>query len=220
VPPDAAVSTSVPELCVQAPAVPRRLDVDVIAKLAVSVCEPVSPVIVTVEPFARFTFAVSVTVSVLVAPDTGLLCLIVLTLNTGTTTKRGSAPLATPYSAVAGFVMAAWAMEPTLFASAAATLTAGDGCPSAVFVKLKVTIHSVPDTVPPDAAVSTSVPEPSQAPAVPRRLDVDVTGKDGEFTVCEPISPVIVTVEPFARFTFALSVTVSVLVAFDTGVLC
>ena len=143
--------------------------------------------------------AVSVTVSVLVAFDTGVICWIVLTLNSGTTTKRGSVPLATPYSAVAGFFMAAWAIEPTLFASAAATLTAGDACPTVVFVKLKVTIHSVPDTVPPDAAVSTSVPKLSQAPAVPRRLDVDVTGKVAEVAVCEPVSPVIVTVEPFAR---------------------
>ena len=107
--------------------------------------------------------------------------------------------MATPYSSVAGFVMGAWAIEPMLFASAAATLTAGDGCPSALFVKLKVTIHSVPDTVPPDAAVSTSVPKLSQAPAVPRRLDVDVTGKVAEVSVCEPVSPVIVTVDPFAR---------------------
>ena len=143
--------------------------------------------------------AVSVTVSVLVAFDTGVLCWIVLTLNSGTTTKRGSVPLATPYSAVAGFVMAAWAIEPTLFASAAATLTAGDACPTAVFVKLKVTIHSVPDTVTPDAVVSTSVPKLSQAPAGPRRLDVDVTGKVAEVAVCEPVSPVIVTVEPAAR---------------------
>ena len=110
-------------------------------------------------------------------------------------------PLATPYSAVAGFVMAAWAIEPTLFASAAATLTAGDACAVAGFVKSKVTVHSVPDTVPPDAAVSTSVPELCvHTPVVPRRLDVDVTCKLGEVAVCEPVSPVIVTVEPFARW--------------------
>ena len=128
--------------------------------------------------------------------------------------------MATPYSAVAGFVIAAWAIEPTLFASAAATLTAGDACAVAGFVKSKVTVHSVPDTVPPDAAVSTSVPELCvQAPAVPRRLDVDVIAKLA-VSVCEPVSPVIVTVEPFVRFTFAVSVTVSVLVAPDTGVLC
>ena len=144
--------------------------------------------------------AVSVTVSVLVAFDTGVLCWIVLTLNSGTTTKRGSVPLATPYSAIARFVMAAWAIEPTLFASAAATLTAGDGCPSAAFVKLKVTVYAVPDTVPPDAAVSTSVPELCvHEPAVPRRLGVDVTGNVSEVAVCEPVSPVIVTVEPAAR---------------------
>ena len=107
--------------------------------------------------------------------------------------------MATPYSSVAGFVMAAWAIEPTLFASAAATLTAGDGCPSAVFVKSKVTTHAVPDTVPPDSAVSTSVPELFvQAPAVPRRLDIDVTSKLPS-VVCEPVSPAIVTVEPAAR---------------------
>ena len=108
--------------------------------------------------------------------------------------------MATPYSAVAGFVMAAWAIEPTLLASAAATLTAGDGCPSAAFVKLKVTVYAVPDTVLPDATVSTSVPELCvQLPSVPRRLDVDVTGKDDEVAVCEPVSPEIVTVEPAAR---------------------
>ena len=108
--------------------------------------------------------------------------------------------MATPYSAVAGFVIAATAIEPTLLASVADTLTAGDDCAEAGFVRLKVTSYAVPEVVPPDAAVSTSVPELCvQAPAVPRRLDVDVTGKDGESAVCEPVSPVIVTVEPFAR---------------------
>ena len=108
--------------------------------------------------------------------------------------------MATPYNTVAGFVIAAWAIEPTLLASVADTLTAGDACAQAGFVKSKVTVHTVPDVVPPNAAVSTSVPELCfQAPAVPRRLDVDVTGKDSESAVCEPVSPVIVTVEPFAR---------------------
>ena len=106
--------------------------------------------------------------------------------------------MATPYSAVADFVMAALVIELQL-ATVADTLTAGDDCASAGFVKSKVTIHSVPDTVPPDADVSTSVPELCvQAPAVPRRLDVDVIAKLA-VSVCEPVSPVIVTVEPFAR---------------------
>jgi hypothetical protein len=37
-------------------------------------CEPVRPAIVTVEPVGRSTSAVSVTVIVLVAPGTGVLC--------------------------------------------------------------------------------------------------------------------------------------------------
>ncbi len=123
-----------------------------------------------------------------------------MTLNVGTATKRGSVPFASPYSDAPGFSIAATAMKPTLLARAANTLTAGDGCAVAGFVKLNVTSQSVPDVVPPVSAVSTSVPELCvQLPAVPRRLDVDVTGKDGEFNVCEPVSPMIVTVEPFAR---------------------
>ena len=107
--------------------------------------------------------------------------------------------MATPYSAVAGFVIAATAIEPTLLASVADTLTAGDDCAEAGFVRLKVTAYTVPEVVPPDAAVSTSVPELCvQAPVVPRRLDVDVTAKLPS-AVCEPVSPVIVTVEPAAR---------------------
>ena len=143
--------------------------------------------------------AVSVTVSVLVAPDTGVLCPIDLTVNVGTTTKRGSVPFATPYSDVPGFVIAATAIKPTLLASVADTLTAGDDCAVAGFVKLNVTTQAVPDVVPPDAAVSTSCPELCvQAPAAPRRLHVEVTAKLPP-AVCEPSSPVIVTVEPSAR---------------------
>jgi hypothetical protein len=109
-------------------------------------------------------------------------------------------PFTSPYSAVAGFVIAATAIEPTLLASLADTLTAGDDCTVPGFVKLKVITQAVPDTVPPDAAVSTNCPELCiHALVAPRRLDVDVTGKDGESAVCEPVSPVIVTVEPFAR---------------------
>jgi len=145
-----------------------------------------------------------------------------MTLNVGTATKRGSAPFATPYSDVAGFVIAAAPIEPTLLASVADTLTTGDDCAVAGFVKLNVTTQAVPDVVPPgDAAVRTSCPELCvHAPVVPRRLDVDVTAKFAEVAVCEPVSPVIVTVDPFARLTLAVSITVNVLVAPDTGVLC
>ena len=124
-----------------------------------------------------------------------------MTLNVGTATRRGSDPFATPYSDAPGFVIAATAIEPTLLASVADTLTAGDDCAVAGFVKLNVTTQAVPDVVPPDAAVNTSCPELCvHAPVVPRRLDVDVTAKLAEIpAVSEPVSPVIVTVEPVAR---------------------
>jgi hypothetical protein len=108
-------------------------------------------------------------------------------------------PLVYPKSTVLGFVIAATAIEPTLFASVADTLTAGDDCAVAGFVKLKVTVNAVPDVSPPNAVVSTSCPVLCvQSPAAPRRLDVEVTAKLSS-AVCEPVSPVIVTVEPAAR---------------------
>ena len=124
-----------------------------------------------------------------------------MTLNVGTATRRGSDPFVTPYSDAPGFVIAATAIEPTLLASVADTLTAGDDCAVAGFVKLNVTTQAVPDVVPPDAAVNTSCPELCvHAPVVPRRLDVDVTVKlAGLPAVSEPVSPVIVTVESVAR---------------------
>ena len=68
------------------------------------------------------------------------------------------------------------------------------------FVKWNVTTQAVPDVVPPDPAVITSSPELCvHEPVVPRRLDVDVTVKLDTSAVCEPVSPVIVTVEPSAR---------------------
>ena len=127
-----------------------------------------------------------------------------------------------PKSAELDFVIAVNAIEPTLLASVADTFTAGDDCAVAGFVKLNVTTQAVLDVVPPFAAVSTSSPELCvHEPVVPRRLDVDVTAKLATFpAVCELVSPVIVTVEPSARFTLAVSVTVIVLFAPDTGVLC
>ena len=120
---------------------------------------------VTVDPVVRLKLAVNETVNKLVAPDTGVLCWIDFRLKLATSTVSGSAPLATPYSAVPGFAIAADAIEPTLVPLpsliAADTLTAGDDCAVAVLVKLKVTTHAVPDAVPPDAAVNTSCPSAS-----------------------------------------------------------
>jgi hypothetical protein len=178
---------------------------------------------VTVDPAGSSKSAVSETVNVLVAPDAGVLCPIDFTAKLGTTTVSGSAPLATPYSAVPGFVIAADAIEPTLtlwFLISADTLTAGDTCAVALFVKANVTTHGVSATVPPDAAVNTSVPvDWSHAPLVPNRPSVDVTVKLLP-VVCESVSPVMVTVDPAGRSKSAVSETVNVLVAPDAGVLC
>jgi hypothetical protein len=147
-----------------------------------------------------------------------------LTLNVGTTINRGCAPFVTPIkseSASLGFSIAATGIKSTPLASVADTLTAGDDCAVAGFVKLNVTTQAVPDFVPPDAAVSTSCPKLSvHEPVVPRRLNVDVTAKLAGPAVPMPVSPVIVTVEPSVRSTSALRFTVNVLAAPDTGVLC
>jgi hypothetical protein len=165
--------------------------------------------------------AVTVTVNVFCKPAIGVLCPIDLTLNVGTATKRGSPPFATPYSDIPAFVITDTAIDPMLLASVADTLTTGDDCAVAGFVKLNVTTQAAPTVVPPDAAVSTSCPELcTHAPVVPRRLDVDVTAKLDTSAVCEPVRPVIVTVEVATRPTFAVSVTVKTLSAPDTGVLC
>jgi len=129
-------------------------------------------------------------------------------VTSGATTWSGSAPLATKYKAVPGFSIAACAIVPTLLplpsSIAAITLTDGDTWAVAVFVKTKVNSNAVFAAVPPDAAVSTSVPEFCvQAPALPRRLPPDVTVVTlkglSESSVNEPVSPEIVTVDPVAR---------------------
>ncbi len=126
-----------------------------------------------------------------------------------------------PKSAELDFVIAVNAIEPTVLASVADTLTAGDDCAVTGFLKLNVTTQAVSDVVPPFAAVSTSSPELCvQEPVVPRRLDVDVVAKLATSAVCELVSPVIVTVEPFARLKLAVSVTVNVFSKPAIGVLC
>ena len=89
-----------------------------------------------------------------------------------------------------------------------------------VFFKTNVTTHAVPDAVPGDAAVNTSCPAFVQAPVVPNRSDVEDTVKLASSAVCDPVSPVIVTVDPVGRSKVAVNETVNVLVAPDPGVLC
>jgi hypothetical protein len=225
VPQDTAVNTSFPVDRVHSPLVPNRPDVEVTGKIElVAVCDPVSPVTVTVDPAARLKLAVSETVNVLVAPGTCVLCRIHFRLKLGTTTSSGSAPSVTPYRSVPSFVIGADTIEPTLLPLpsliSADTLTAGDDCAVSVFVKVNVTTHSVSDTVPQDTAVNTSVPvDWSHAPLVPNRPSVEVTVKLLS-AVCDPVSPVMVTVDPAARSKLAVRETVNVLVARDPGVLC
>ena len=69
----------------------------------------------------------------LLAPDTGVLCWIDFRLKVGTSTVSGSAPFATPYSAVPGFVIAADAMVAVPDAS---TFIVGDVVALAGFVKV------------------------------------------------------------------------------------
>ena len=142
-----------------------------------------------------------------------------------TSTVSGSAPFATPYRAVPGFVIEVDAIEPTLLllpsSILAITLTAGDVCAVAVFFRSNVTTHAVPDVVPPNAAVSTSCPEDCvHTPLVPSRPDVEDTVKFAVFAVCDPVSPKIVTLDPVAKSTLAVNDTVNVLVAPENGLLC
>ena len=109
-----------------------------------------------------------------------------------------------------------------LFASVADTVTGGDDCVVAGFVKLNVTSQAVPDVgYGHDATVSTSCPELCvHTPFIPKRRHVDVTVKLAESAEFEPVSPVIVTVDPAWRSTSAVSVTVIVFATPDNGVLC
>ena len=72
----------------------------------------------------------SVTVSVLVSPEPGVLCRMLLMLKAGTSTSSGLAPSATPNNVLFGFTIATCAMFATVLPLPspimAAILTAGD----------------------------------------------------------------------------------------------
>jgi len=103
----------------------------------------------------------------------------------------------------------------------ASTLTAGDDWSTPEFDTTKVIVTALLAAGPPDAAVKTKTPgicvHTAVAPSCP---EVDVTLRDGESGVCNPVSPVIVTVDPSAKSKFAVSIIVSVLLAPETGELC
>jgi hypothetical protein len=83
--------------------------------------------------------------------------------------------------------------------------------------KLVVTVKGFLSTV---VFTSCSVKFFVQSPVVPNRVRVDVTSREDVSTVCEPVRPVIVTVDPIPRLQFAVSVTVRVLSALVEGLLC
>ena len=95
-----------------------------------------------------------------VVPGTGVLCLMDLTLNSGTSTRSGSVPLFMPYRADPGFVIADSAIAPTVLllpsSITAATVTDAEGCGVDGLFRAIVTSQAVPAAIPPDAANSTS----------------------------------------------------------------
>jgi hypothetical protein len=176
---------------------------------------------VTVDPVAKLKLAVSETVSVLVAPGTGVLCWIHVQLNLGSTTVSGSAPLATPCSAVPGFVMAADAMAAV---PDAAMFIVGDVVALAGLVIWNLNVY-VLDTskLAPLFTVSVKFPEshspfPSEkivSPSSP--ASSNVMG----FDATAPASPDTVTAEPSeaANAESDTRVTVIVLLAPAAGLL-
>ena len=148
--------------------------------------------------------AVSVTVSVLEVEAPGVRCPMALVLKTGTSTSSGLPPLGTPNKLLFDFVMATCPTLPTAMplpsSIAASTLTAGDDCVARGLVTLKLMMHACPSVMPPDAAVSTSVPVLCvHAPVVPSSPLLDVTARLAASAVCDPVSPEIVTVDPFIK---------------------
>ena len=72
-PPFAAVRTRVPELCVHTPEVPIKPEAFTAREPELTVCVPVNPAIVTVEPVGKSTLAVRITKIVSVAPARSVL---------------------------------------------------------------------------------------------------------------------------------------------------
>ena len=189
-----------------------------------AVCEPVSPVIVTVEPAARMMLVFNVTIIVLDSPKNTVLCSIDFTVKPGLITCNGLYPFVTPYKVSVLEDIKPVAIDPTRLPPSiiiAPTRTNGDVCSVAGLMRLKVKTQSVSETVPGDKAVSTSCPEIwFHAPITPNRLDVDDTDKVDVVAVCEPFSPLNVMVDPLAKLKLDLRVTVIELVALVTGLLC
>ena len=81
--------------------------------VALADTEPVSPVMVMVDPGSRSQLALRATVTVLTTSASGVLCSMPLTSKRGTTTSRGSVPFATPSSSMCGLTMLVSGMDAT-----------------------------------------------------------------------------------------------------------
>ena len=100
----------------------------------VGVTEPVRPVMVTAapqEPALRSKLEERVKVNRFVLPETGVLCWIVLVLNSGTTTLSGAKPPLIPYMSPVALVSVVGATVPMLVVlvpsvSVASNVTVGD----------------------------------------------------------------------------------------------
>ena len=144
----------------------------------------------------------SITWKVFSVPGTGELCRIDLVLNLGTTTVSGSAPSVTPCRLDPDLFIGEGRIFPTTFPlpseMAADTLTDGENWSEFELFKVNATTYVLPATVPLD--FSTSCPEFCVHEALlPKLLFVEVIENCDESAVCDPVSPDIVTFDPFAR---------------------
>jgi hypothetical protein len=175
------------------------------------------------EASTKFILVTSVTVMMFTPAASGLLWPIFLVENSGTLTTRGFAPSITPKSGEFGGDMATGAMDPrAVFPSliSAKTLTNGALYSAAACRTSNPAVHAVPNAIPPSAAVSTSWPvECVHAPAVPNKFAFDDTVRLASSAVWEPVSPLIVTVDPAGKLQLSVNVTDNVTRELATGVL-
>ena len=107
-----------------------------------SVLDPLSPKIETVDPGSRSQFALRDTVMVLTTAANGVFCSIVFMSKAGTRTSKGSVPFGTPSSSCPFFMVALATtgdISPYTDLTLARTLTAGDDWARTGLVRLKRT---------------------------------------------------------------------------------
>eukprot|EP00960_Hanusia_phi_P008885 255116-Hanusia_phi.AAC.1 len=125
------VTTSVPVVWFQLPDDPQPPAPADTSTAPSPVCVPVRPLTVSRDPELKSQSVATVMVSVLFAPDTGVLCWMLLVVKLGSTTYSALAPYATPR---------ALALDPVISAALIDTfplaemLTVGAACPADGFL--------------------------------------------------------------------------------------